>query len=210
MTVLSASNGSLVWARLAALGRTIGRNPVFGWACLSLVVVTTALLVLLGSVPGSPIVGHVPQGAPPPSALTHAARSLGLETLSSSQAPVLAYVLITGACLGFLGALVAVRARGIPTWAVIGSSVVAIACASVGPPLFSHDVYSYALYGRMWVLQHANPYIVSPSVAGHDPFLRVASNGFRSVYGPLFTLISGLFVWIFRSPGATVAAFKIL
>jgi Glycosyltransferase family 87 len=119
-------------------------------------------------------------------------------------------VLITGACLGFLGALVAVRERGIPTWAVIGSSIVAIAIASVGPPLFSHDVYSYALYGRMWVLEHANPYIQSPSVAVHDPFLHVASNGFRSVYGPLFTLISGLVVWIFRTPAATVAAFKIL
>ncbi len=156
------------------------------------------------------MVGSVPKGAPPPSVLTQAARSLGLEKLNSSQSPVLAYMLITGACVGFLGTLLAVRQRSISTWAVIGCSTVVIALATLGPPLFSHDVYSYALYGRMWVLYHANPYLQSPSVAVHDPFLHVASNGFRSVYGPLFTLISGLIVWIFRSPAATVAAFKIL
>ena len=210
MTVRSARIASFDWARFAAVGRNIGRKPAFGWACLCLVLVTTSLLVLLGSVPGSPIVGHVPRGAPPPSMLTHAARSLGLEKLNASQSPVLAYILITGACVGFLGTLLAVRERGIPTWAVIGSSIVAIAFATLGPPLFSHDVYSYALYGRMWVLQHVNPYIQSPSVAVHDPFLPVASNGLRSVYGPLFTLISGVLVWVFRSPAATVAAFKFL
>jgi alpha-1,6-mannosyltransferase len=141
--------------------------------------------------------------------LTHVASAVRLDELNASQATVLAYVLIAGACLGFLGVLVAIRARGISTRAVIGCSVAAIALATLGPPLFSHDVYSYALYGRMWIFLHANPYVDPPSVAANDPFLHVASNGLRSVYGPLFTLISGLIVWVFRSPAAIVAAFKV-
>ena len=118
-------------------------------------------------------------------------------------------MLIAGACVGFLGTLLAIRQRGISIRPVIGCSIVVIALATLGPPLFSHDLYSYALYGRMWALQHANPYVQSPSVAANDPFLHVASNGLRSVYGPLFTVISGAIVWIFRSPAATVAAFKV-
>ncbi len=92
----------------------------------------------------------------------------------------------------------------------MGCSIVVIALATLGPPLFSHDLYSYALYGRMWALHHLNPYVQPPSAAASDPFHPVASNGLRSVYGPLFTEISGLIVWIFRSPAATVAAFKVL
>ncbi len=142
--------------------------------------------------------------------LTHLARAVGFDELNASQSPVLAYALITGACVGFLGTLLAVRQRGISNKAVMGSSIVVIALATLGPPLFSHDLYSYALYGRMWALHHLNPYVQPPSAAANDPFHPVASNGLRSVYGPLFTEISGLIVWIFRSPAATVAAFKIL
>jgi hypothetical protein len=188
----------------------VARKPAFGWTSLGLVVVTTGALVLLGSVPGSPLVGTLPRGAATPSVLTHAARAVGFDKLSPSQSPVLASVLITGACAGFLGALLSIRQRGISTRAVIGCSTVVIALATLGPPLFSHDLYSYALYGRMWVLHHDNPYVQNPAVAANDPFFHVASNGLRSVYGPLFTMISGAIVWIFRSPGATVAAFKVL
>ena len=190
--------------------RAVCQKSVFGWACLGLVVLTTGLLVLLGSVPESPLVGQHPTGVPPLSVLTHVASAVGLDKVSASQSPVLAYGLIAGACLGFLGVLLAIRERGMSTRVVIGCSAIVITLATLGPPLFSHDVYSYALYGRMWVLLHLNPYVASPSAAANDPFLHVASNGLRSVYGPLFTLISGLIVWIFRSPAATVAALKVL
>ena len=110
----------------------------------------------------------------------------------------------------FLGTLLGISQHGISTRSVIACSTVVIALATVGPPLFSHDLYSYALYGRMWALHHLNPYVQAPSVATNDPFRPVASNGLRSVYGPLFTVISGSIVWIFRSPAATVAAFKVL
>ena len=202
----SGRKGFAQWDRFTS----VAERPAFGWACLGLVVVTTAALVLLGSVPGNPLAGTLPRGAPAPSLLMHAARAIRLDELSPSQSPVFAYVLITGSCAGFLGTLLAVRQSAISTRAVFGCSIVVIALATLGPPLFSDDLYSYALYGRMLVLHHANPYVQFPLVAANDPFLHVASNGLRSVYGPLFTLLSGLIVWIFRSPAATVAAFKIL
>lgn len=204
--VPSGRKGFAQWDRVTA----VARKPAFGWTCLGLIVVTTGVLVLLGSVPGDPWAGTLPRGAPAPSVLMHAARAIRLDELSPSLSPVLVYGLITGSCVGFLGTLLAVRQSAISTRAVVGCSIVVIALATLGPPLFSDDVYSYALYGRMLVLHHANPYVQFPSVAANDPFLHVASNGLRSVYGPLFTLISGLIVWIFRSPATTVAAFKIL
>ena len=206
MTVPSARRGFPDWTRLMG----IARKPVFGWTCLALIVVTTGALVLLGCVPGSPLVGTLPRGAATPSVLTNAARAVGFDELNASQSPILAYVLIAGVCAGFLGTLLAISQHGISTRSVIACSTVVIALATVGPPLFSHDLYSYALYGRMWALHHLNPYVQAPSVAANDPFRPVASNGLRSVYGPLFTVISGSIVWIFRSPAATVAAFKVL
>ena len=94
---------------------------------------------------------------------------------------------------------------------VAGWSVALIALACIGPPLFSHDLFGYAIYGRLLVFHHANPYVQTPSVAPHDPFYPYNPwTHFRSPYGPAFTDISAALVWVFRSAAATVAAFKAL
>ena len=59
-TTHSARSGFPDWTRLAA----VGRKPAFGWTCLCLVVVTTGILVLLGSVPGEPYSRECPEGGP--------------------------------------------------------------------------------------------------------------------------------------------------
>ncbi len=89
--------------------------------------------------------------------------------------------------------------------------MVLIALACVGPPLFSHDLFLYAIYGRLLVFHHANPYVQTPSVAPHDLFYPYNPwTHLRSLYGPAFTDISAALVWAFRSAAATVAAFKVL
>jgi alpha-1,6-mannosyltransferase len=89
-----------------------------------------------------------------------------------------------------------------------------LALSIAAPLLLSRDVYSYAAYGRTLSVHHANPYDVVPSAFPADPFTPVVSREWfdtRSVYGPAFTLASGAIArgWA-RSPGATIAAFKVL
>ena len=193
--------------RLAA----VSRERSFGWTCLAFVVGPTVLLFLLASLPVNPFTGAVPAGVTAPSMLTDTARALGLDNLSLPRAAMLADALIAVACAGFLGVLLASRHGGISTRVVVGWSVALIALACLGPPLFSHDLYGYAIYGRLWVFHHANPYIQTPSVAPQDPFYAYNPwTHLRSVYGPAFTELSGALVWMFRSLAATVAAFKVL
>ena len=190
--------------------KTISGQRAFGWTCLALIVVATVVLVLLASVPGSSFAGTVPPGSRAPF-LSDAARSIGLDHLVPSRTYVLSYALVALACAGFVGVLLASHHGGVSTRSVVGWSIVLIALTTLGPPLFSHDLYLYAVYGRMWVFHHANPYVQTPSVSPQDPFFSFTPwHHLRSLYGPVFTLISGALVWVFRSPAASVAAFKVL
>jgi alpha-1,6-mannosyltransferase len=63
----------------------------------------------------------------------------------------------------------------------------------LAPPLFSTDLFSYQMYGRLGALNGLNPYLVGPHAAAADPLYGYV--GFRwthtpTVYGPLFTALS--------------------
>ncbi|HEX3793306.1 MAG TPA: polyprenol phosphomannose-dependent alpha 1,6 mannosyltransferase MptB [Acidimicrobiales bacterium] len=63
----------------------------------------------------------------------------------------------------------------------------------IGPPLFSHDVYSYAGQGEM-VSHHINPYDYGTGVLGSTPFNAMANGVWTntpSPYGPTFLAIDG-------------------
>lgn len=66
----------------------------------------------------------------------------------------------------------------------------------LGPPMFSTDMFSYQAYARMLEIYHANPYIHGPTVIQGDPIYAYIGRDWistPSVYGPLFTLVSGVF-----------------
>ena len=74
--------------------------------------------------------------------------------------------------------------------AVIAFNVIVL----LGPPLFSTDVFSYQMYARLFATYHANPYLHGPSSAQYDPLYNYIGAKWintPSVYGPLFTLVSG-------------------
>ncbi len=63
------------------------------------------------------------------------------------------------------------------------------------PPLGSRDLFSYVFYGRISSVYHQNPYVATPQKFASDPFFALTSLYWKStavVYGPLFTLLSGL------------------
>jgi hypothetical protein len=70
---------------------------------------------------------------------------------------------------------------------------VLLTIAVVEPPAESHDLWSYAMSGR--ILEHYgdSPYTHAPAAYPHDPLLAQVASGWRhtrSVYGPAFTAIS--------------------
>ena len=60
------------------------------------------------------------------------------------------------------------------------------------PYIFSRDVYSYIVYGRIAAIHGANPELTPPSAYPGDPFFQylVSWRDTPSVYGPAWTLVS--------------------
>ena len=78
---------------------------------------------------------------------------------------------------------------------VIGLGAGLLVLAVARPPMQSHDLWSYVMYGRVFSHHHVSPYTHAPSAFVHDPFLLRVDPLWRStesVYGPLFTAWSGL------------------
>ncbi len=75
--------------------------------------------------------------------------------------------------------------------------------------ILSHDVYSYVDYARLGVRHGLDPYVHDPDSAPGDPaFVHVAWIDAKSVYGPLFTLLTYPLAWL--PLAAAVAALKAL
>ncbi|HET7655239.1 MAG TPA: hypothetical protein VFK42_19560, partial [Acidimicrobiales bacterium] len=101
------------------------------------------------------------------------------------------------AAFGGLAAVLAVerRARVLTPRGVLVPAAALLVVAVVAPPIGSRDVWSYAMYGRIAAVHHADPYRVAPSAFPHDPLLSRVSpvwRDTRSVYGPVFTWLSAL------------------
>lgn len=65
----------------------------------------------------------------------------------------------------------------------------------LAPPLFSTDVFSYQGYAREWLTYGTNPYVSGPHIMEMDPlYPYIGAKWIQTptVYGPLFTALSGL------------------
>lgn len=97
---------------------------------------------------------------------------------------------------------------------VLLATAASLFLATAAPLLVSRDVYSYAAYGRIFALHGGNPYVRPPAAFEGDAFADVVSGTWlhtRSVYGPLFTIISAAVARMWASsPEATILAFKLL
>jgi len=117
--------------------------------------------------------------APPPDAAGEMALRLLVGLLAMSVGYVLAIV-------------VANRAS---TWLVVGFAALFRVTLAVLPGLFSTDIFSYVMYGRIAAVEGENPYVSPPSAFPADSFLGWVFPFWRdqsSVYGPLWTDLSAL------------------
>ncbi|HXF71027.1 MAG TPA: hypothetical protein VNO79_00255 [Actinomycetota bacterium] len=170
-------------------------------------------LAVVGGAPRSPVVPPPPPGVRGPGWATEGARLLGLDRLGPrSLAAVFLGLLALAVALFALLLLEGWRGR-LSLGAALAGTLASAAVMVAAPLLLSRDVYSYAAYGRMLVVHGADPYRVPPAAFPGDPFTPVVSSQWlhmRSLYGPLFTLLSGGLVRMAPDPGSTVFGFKAL
>ncbi len=79
----------------------------------------------------------------------------------------------------------------------------------LAPPLFSTDIFSYQMYGRIGALYGFNPYLAGPHGLMLDPvfsFVGAKWSYTPTVYGPLFTILSYIFAPL--SIAASALAYK--
>jgi hypothetical protein len=109
--------------------------------------------------------------------------------------------------VGYLSGLWALRSqRGTQGagWVVVAGAVIFRLTMLLLPGLFSTDVFSYVMYGRIAGVSMQNPYVLAPNSFPGDPFLSWVFPFWRdqpSVYGPLWTDISALLARLTGSLG---------
>ena len=83
------------------------------------------------------------------------------------------------------------RLGDLPARVWIGAVVALHLLFLLAPPLLSQDVFSYIAYARLGANHGLDPYTHSPMSIVADPVFRYAgSHGAKSVYGPVFTLLT--------------------
>lgn len=79
------------------------------------------------------------------------------------------------------------------------------------PALFSNEVYSYILNGRMLTTYHVDPIITPPAQIHQDPFFAwISQPNVPNVYGPLWIVIASVLVRVSNSVIVTLLLFKSL
>jgi alpha-1,6-mannosyltransferase len=147
----------------------------------------------VAATPGSPFQPLLPSGALPSGPVRWLAGAVGLDAIGSTGLAV----------VGVVSLVLAAASFALLTWAAWNgeASVRTVVAIAIGghvivallPLLFSRDVYSYAIYGRIAGVYHANPYVATPADFPHDLLARYVGPKWvdtPAVYGPLWVLIS--------------------
>lgn len=170
-----------------------------------------AFVALVAATPGSPFTPVL--HAPPAGPIRWLAGSIGLDAVHGSALAtigVVAVVLATGA---FLLALRACWRGEIAPRTVFVLAVVYHVVLLFLPLLFSRDVYSYAYYGKIASVYHANPYIATPADFPKDALAAFVGPKWvdtPAVYGPLWTQLSALIARVTEDVGAFVVTFRLI
>lgn len=179
-------------------------------------VVLSALGVVLfaafAATPGSPFQPVLPEGARPVGPFRWLGELLRFDRLSGGWL-VAAGVLVTVICVGtFLLVLRECWRGNVAPRTVVILGVAYQVVVLMLPMLFSRDVYSYAFYGRIAGVYHANPYVHTPVEFASDPLWSLVGPRWvntPAVYGPLWTGFSSLLARVIHAPAGMVLAFRL-
>jgi hypothetical protein len=117
----------------------------------------------------------------------------------SGALELLALLAVMFAAYGVCAAAIARRAADASTAPVEAVVWLGALCGGLiflyTPAVLATDIYSYAAYGRLLAVHHANPLFVPPSAFPHDPIYGYLYwQRAVSVYGPVWMVLCGLLV----------------
>ena len=189
-----------------------GSRQRVAWPAVAAAVAGFLAEAVVAAVPGSPLQPILAPGAEPGGPFVWIAETIGLDRLDA--APPIASVL--GVAAGMAGFLVLLRAawRGeVTVRLALGLSVAFHLAIVLLPLLISRDVYSYIAHGQIVSVHHANPYVETP--ADFPSFLTRQLVGPKwvdtpSVYGPLFSHLSGVVTRTSTRLDVLVDAFRLI
>jgi alpha-1,6-mannosyltransferase len=175
--------------------------------------VAVALLVAVAAMKPSPISPTLPKGAGSGKALGSLAGMLGLQGWTGTHRADLSIVVMFVFAGAFLFGLREAWHGRLSSRKVLWFGIALVVVATVVPLLESRDVYSYALYGRIAGIYHRNPYVAIPRDFPNDslyPFVGPVWRDTPAVYGPAFTMLSGLLARTTSSTVGLIWAFKLI
>jgi hypothetical protein len=176
-------------------------------------IVGVGLMALVASVPASPFQPLQPPGFHVSGPLAWAARVVGLDGFSGDAAAAVGVVAVLVAVVTFLYALREAWRGNLSVRLVLALGIAFHVVVLLLPLVLSRDVYSYAFYGRISSLHHANPYVSTPSDFRGDRLFPLIGPQWRStpdVYGPLFTLIAARLTRALGRIGELITAFQVI
>ena len=169
------------------------------------------LFATYAAAPGSPFQPVLPAGAGPSGPFRWLAVALGFDRLFGTWL-VATGVVVSAVCLGGFVLLLVEAWRGnLRVRTVLFLVVVYNLALLLLPLLFSRDVYSYAFYGRIAGVYHANPYVRTPVEFSSDslwPLVGPKWVDTPAVYGPLWTGLSGLIARVTHSTASMIAVYR--
>jgi hypothetical protein len=175
-------------------------------------IASVVLVAIVASVPRSPFQPVLPGSAEAAAGpFRWLAELTALDEVHGSALVAVSVITVALALAAFLAVLREAWRGTISPRTVIGLAVAYHVVVLFLPLLFSRDVYSYAYYGRIAAVYHANPYVTTPSDFPSDPLAQYVGPRWvdtPAVYGPLFTLLSSGVARIFGSVTASIAAFR--
>jgi alpha-1,6-mannosyltransferase len=184
-----------------------------GSAALVASTMSMLLFATYAAAPNSPFQPVLPAGGEAFGPLRRLAVAVGLDRLAGPWL-VGAGVLVTVAAVSAFLLLLRESWRGhVSGRAVIVLAVGANLLVLLLPLLFSRDVYSYAFYGRIAGVYHANPYVHTPVEFATDglwSFVGPKWVDTPAVYGPLWTQGSALLADHVDSVAGMVRAYRVL
>jgi hypothetical protein len=138
---------------------------------------------------------------------------LGLDGLSANALASAGVVAVVFAVVAFLLVLREAWRGTVSPRTVVAFAVAYHAVVLLLPLLFSRDVYSYAYYGRIAGVHHANPYVMTPADFPRDllaPYVGPKWFDTPAVYGPAFTQLSSLVARVVEDLGSLIATFRLV
>jgi alpha-1,6-mannosyltransferase len=178
------------------------------WSALSI-----AAFAVFGAARASPFQPELAPGGEPSGPVAWLARGFGLARMPDTAVVFLGVIVVVVAAVAFVRLLREAIRGSVPAryvlWLVIGAHVVLLFL----PLLYSRDVYSYAMYGRIVSVYGENPYLRTPVDFAGDPLLDLVGEKWLDtppVYGPAFVSFSALVARVADAPIDHVHVYRLL